>query len=113
MIDSVVQSLLDDFHSGSSVRAYDLLGAHRSYMYGQLGVVFRVWAPNAAQVSVVGDFNYWNPEANPMGKLSEAGVWECFIPNVVNEYDNYKYCIDTFLYTYSAEFIKASFLLRI
>ena len=95
MIDSVVQSLLDDFHSGSSVRAYDLLGAHRSYMYGQLGVVFRVWAPNAAQVSVVGDFNYWNPEANPMGKLSEAGVWECFIPNVVNEYDNYKYCIDT------------------
>ena len=95
MIDSVVQSLLDDFHSGSSVRAYDLLGAHRSYMYGQLGVVFRVWAPNAAAVSVVGDFNYWNPEANPMGKLSEAGVWECFVPNVVNEYDNYKYCIDT------------------
>ena len=95
MIDSVVQSLLDDFHSGSSVRAYDLLGAHRSYMYGQLGVVFRVWAPNAAAVSVVGDFNYWNPEANPMGKLSEAGVWECFVPNVVNEYDNYKYCIET------------------
>jgi len=95
MIDSVVQSLLDDFHSGSSVRAYDLLGAHRSYMYGQLGVVFRVWAPNAAAVSVVGDFNYWNPEANPMGKLSEAGVWECFVPNVVNEFDNYKYCVET------------------
>lgn len=95
MIDSIVQGLLDDFHSGDSVRAYDLLGAHKSYMFGQLGVVFRVWAPNAAAVSVVGDFNYWNPEANPMGKISEAGVWECFIPNIVNEYDNYKYCIDT------------------
>lgn len=95
MIDKIVQGLLDDFHSGDSARAYDLLGAHKSYMFGQLGVVFRVWAPNAAAVSVVGDFNYWNPESNPMGKLSEAGVWECFIPNIVNEYDNYKYCIDT------------------
>ena len=44
MIDSIVQGLLDDFHAGSSVRAYDLLGAHKSYMFGQLGVVFRVWA---------------------------------------------------------------------
>ncbi len=95
MIDSIVRGLLDDFHSGNTARAYDLLGAHKSYMFGQLGVVFRVWAPNAAAVSVVGDFNYWNPEGNPMGKISEAGVWECFIPNVVNEYDNYKYCIDT------------------
>ena len=95
MIDSIVQGLLDDFHAGTTARAYDLLGAHKSYMFGQLGVVFRVWAPNAAAVSVVGDFNYWNPEANPMGKISEAGVWECFIPNVVGEFDNYKYCIDT------------------
>ena len=95
MIDSIVQGLLDDFHAGTSARAYDLLGAHKSYMFGQLGVVFRVWAPNAAGVSVVGDFNYWNPEANPMGKISEAGVWECFIPNIVGEYDNYKYCIET------------------
>ena len=95
MIDSIVQGLLDDFHSGNSARAYDLLGAHKSYMFGQLGVVFRVWAPNAAAVSVVGDFNFWNPEADQMGKISEAGVWECFIPNVVGEFDNYKYCIDT------------------
>jgi len=95
MIDSIVQGLLDDFHAGTTARAYDLLGAHKSYMFGSIGVVFRVWAPNAASVSVVGDFNYWNPEANPMGKISDAGVWECFIPNVVGEYDNYKYCIDT------------------
>ncbi len=95
MLDSIVQGLLDDFHAGTSARAYDLLGAHRSYMFGQLGVVFRVWAPNAAAVSVVGDFNYWNPEANHMGKISEAGVWECFVPNVVTEFANYKYCIDT------------------
>ena len=95
MLDSIVQGLLDDFHAGTSVRAYDLLGAHRSYMFGQLGVVFRVWAPNAAAVSVVGDFNYWNPEANHMGKISDAGVWECFVPNVVTEFANYKYCIDT------------------
>lgn len=95
MIDNIVQGLLDDFHSGDSARAYDLLGAHKSYMFGQLGVVFRVWAPNAAAVSVVGDFNYWNPESNPMGKINDEGVWECFIPNIVKEYDNYKYCIDT------------------
>ncbi len=95
MIDGIVQGLLDDFHSGDSARAFDLLGAHKSYMFGQFGVVFRVWAPNAAGASVVGDFNYWNPEANKMGKISDAGVWECFIPNIVNEGDNYKYCIDT------------------
>ena len=95
MLDSIVRGLLDDFHAGTSARAYDLLGAHRSFMFGQLGVVFRVWAPNAAAVSVVGDFNYWNPEANHMGKISEAGVWECFVPNVVTEFANYKYCIDT------------------
>ena len=95
MLDSIVQGLLDDFHAGTSARAYDLLGGHRSYMFGQLGVVFRVWAPNAAAVSVVGDFNYWNPESNHMGKISDAGVWECFVPNVVTEFANYKYCIDT------------------
>ena len=95
VLDKIVSDLLDDFHSGCSHRAFDLLGAHRSFMFGQLGVVFRVWAPNAAAVSVVGDFNYWNPEANHMGKISSAGVWECFVPNVVTEFANYKYCIDT------------------
>ncbi|MBQ1390057.1 MAG: 1,4-alpha-glucan branching protein GlgB [Clostridia bacterium] len=95
MLDKIVSDLLNDFHAGTSHRAFDLLGAHRSFMFGQLGVVFRVWAPGAAGVSVVGDFNYWNPEANNMGKISDAGVWECFVPNVVTEFTNYKYCIDT------------------
>ena len=55
---------------------------------------FAVWAPHAAQVSLVGDFNGWNPDANPMSVLADSGIWEIFIPGMsVGEL--YKYAITT------------------
>ena len=57
-------------------------------------MVCRVWAPNAAAVSAVGDFNRWEPGANPMKKIG-GGVWECFLPFVLRQYDAYKFCVTT------------------
>ena len=66
---------------GTFDRAYEKLGAHLTERDGRQGVQFAVWAPNARQVSVVGDFNQWNPTAHVMGS-SSAGVWESFIPTL-------------------------------
>lgn len=78
------------FHQGSNARAYDFLGAHR---HGG-GAVFRTWAPNAAGVSVVGDFNGWDSNALPMKKLTDGGVWEAFVDGI-NQFDNYKFAVKT------------------
>ena len=85
---------LELFHAGDSVRAYEFMGAHRVNWDNRDGVVFRVWAPNALSVSVVGNFNGWNNDANYMYKISEAGVWELFIEGI-QQYDIYKYCVET------------------
>lgn len=85
---------LDLFHDGDAVRAYDFLGAHKVCWDGKDGVVFRVWAPNALTVSVVGDFNEWDQCANYMYKISGGGVWELFIEGL-GEYEIYKYCVET------------------
>lgn len=81
------------FSDGDAVRAYDFLGAHFINLDGRNGVIFRVWAPNAITVSVVGDFNNWNQQANYMYKIG-GGVWELFIENL-NEFAVYKFCIET------------------
>ncbi len=81
------------FHAGTDVRAYDLLGAHIEKRGRQTGVVFRVWAPEAKEVYVTGDFSFWRSCAEPMEKKS-VGVWEAFIPGL-KEYDAYKYNIVT------------------
>ncbi len=60
----------------------DCLGAHALDRAGVPGVRFAVWAPNATQVSVVGDFNAWDGGRHPMRLRREAGVWETFIPGV-------------------------------
>ena len=70
---------LERFLAGESVNAYEYLGAHFANVDGQDGVMFRVWAPNALTVSVVGDFNDWDAEANFMSRIEGAGVWELFI----------------------------------
>ena len=72
---------LEVFHTGDSVRAYDFLGAHLVYRNDKNGVVFRVWAPTARSVSVAGDFNNWNNEANYMYNIG-YGVWEVFVEGV-------------------------------
>lgn len=80
------------FHQGTNFRAYEYLGSHGSELNGVKGVTFRVWAPHAQNVSVVGDFNIWNIKANPMAKISQEGIWETFIPDI-ERYDVYKYAI--------------------
>lgn len=82
------------FHQGTNHKAYELLGTKPSRRKGVTGVVFRVWAPHAQSVSVVGDFNQWEAAANPMEKISGQGLWECFIPGI-KQYALYKYCIVT------------------
>ena len=54
------------------------------------GVHFAVWAPNAEQVSVIGDFNGWNPASHPMRSLGVSGIWEAFVPDV-GDGERYKY----------------------
>lgn len=85
---------LELFHRGENYKSYEYMGAHRVILGGESGVVFRVWAPNAVKVSVVGSFNNWDKAKNPMQKISK-GVWECFIPQDMPEYSAYKYCIET------------------
>ena len=84
---------LEVFHTGDSVRAYDFLGAHLVNRNDKNGVVFRVWAPTARSVSVSGDFNNWNNEANYMYNIG-YGVWEVFVEGV-KEFCTYKYCIES------------------
>ena len=84
---------LEVFHTGDSVRAYDFLGAHLVNRNDKDGVVFRVWAPTARSVSVAGDFNNWNNEANYMYNIG-YGVWEVFVEGV-KEFCTYKYCIES------------------
>ena len=84
---------LEVFHTGDSVRAYDFLGAHLVNRNDKNGVVFRVWAPSARSVSVAGDFNNWNNEANYMYNIG-YGVWEVFVEGV-KEFCTYKYCIES------------------
>jgi len=81
-----MQSALSEFDlylfgEGTLRRAYDKLGAHLGEVNGRPGVHFAVWAPNAESVSVVGDFNGWNPGVNNLTPTS-AGVWEGFVPDL-------------------------------
>ena len=57
-------------------------GAHMETRAGEAGVVFRVWAPHAVAISVVGDFNSWKPGSHPMRKVDGDSVWELFIPGM-------------------------------
>ena len=80
---------LKRFHSGPAADAYEYLGCH-AREDGE-GYVFRVWAPHAQAVSVVGDFNFWNTEDLPMQKISE-GVWQA-VSVYAKEGQAYKYCV--------------------
>jgi 1,4-alpha-glucan branching enzyme len=70
------------FNEGRHYRAYDKLGAHLTTRSGEAGVCFSVWAPNAREVTVIGSFNGWNPDAHPLQARGSSGIWEGFVPGV-------------------------------
>jgi len=99
------QSLLTDddlylFNEGSWLRAYEKLGAHPVQLGDETGVYFAVWAPNAREVSVIGDFNGWKPGVHPLAPRGNSGIWEGFLPgigvgarykyHIVSHYNNYR-----------------------
>ena len=75
---------------GSHQRPFECLGAHLTQKLGVDGVSFAVWAPNARRVSVVGSFNQWDGRRHPMRLRRECGVWEIFIPGLMQG-DVYKF----------------------
>src|SRR2546425_408569 len=82
------------FGEGQHWQIYEKFGAHLRTIGDAAGVYFAVWAPNAQRVSVVGDFNGWDGRVNPMRKLVGSGVWELFLPGVL-EGAHYKFEIRT------------------
>lgn len=67
---------------GSHLRPWQVFGAHVREQQDVAGVRFVVWAPNAARVAVIGDFNQWEPRRHPMRLHPSVGVWELFVPGV-------------------------------
>ncbi len=83
------------FKVGKHYRLYEKLGSHLVEHQNIKGVFFAVWAPNAQEVSVVGNFNSWNSQINKMSLRPDgSGIWECFIPHLGNG-SIYKYSIRT------------------
>src|SRR5919205_2595319 len=70
------------FGEGRHEEIYKKLGAHVTKVGRTKGVAFAVWAPHAAGVSVVGDFNNWDGRLHQMRRLENSGVWELFIPDL-------------------------------
>lgn len=90
------------FKQGSHYRLYEKLGAHPQTVEGTDGTYFAVWAPNAKNVSVVGDFNYWNTQTHPLvARSDDSGIWEGFIPGLALG-TIYKYHIESKASNYKA-----------
>ena len=80
------------FNEGTNYESYKFFCPCGVQKDGKKYYRFRVWAPNAKSVSVVGDFNGWNKAANVMKRISDGGVYELFIEGL-KEYDKYKYAV--------------------
>jgi 1,4-alpha-glucan branching enzyme len=96
-IKKIVEDFITDydlhlFANATHYRVYDKLGAQLTEQNGKKGVNFATWAPNADEISVIGDFNGWKHGKNKMKKLNEGGVWSVFIPGI-DEGAVYKYSI--------------------
>ncbi|WP_306642560.1 1,4-alpha-glucan branching protein GlgB [Sanyastnella coralliicola] len=97
---TIVHSLLTEFdielfRAGKHFRLYEKLGSHPLTLDGVEGTYFAVWAPGATKVSVIGDFNAWNNEANPLNvRWDSSGIWEGFIPGAAHG-QRYKYAISS------------------
>lgn len=82
------------FGQGTHYDLYNKLGAHPMTVDEEEGVYFAVWAPNAAAVSIVGDFNEWDENATPMERLEPLGIYQIFLTGI-KVGDIYKYCVTT------------------
>lgn len=80
------------FGQGTHYDLYNKLGAHPMTVDEEEGVYFAVWAPNAAAVSIVGDFNEWDENATPMERLEPLGIYQIFLTEI-KVGDIYKYCV--------------------
>lgn len=80
------------FGQGTHYDLYNKLGAHPMTVDEEEGVYFAVWAPNAAAVSIVGDFNEWDENATPMERLEPLGIYQIFLTGI-KVGDIYKYCV--------------------
>jgi 1,4-alpha-glucan branching enzyme len=78
------------FNEGSHLRLYEKLGAHPIEIDGCQGTQFAVWAPAAARVSVIGDFNDWSPAQDVLAPRARSGIWEGFVPGA-KPGSHYKY----------------------
>ncbi|MCL2523017.1 MAG: 1,4-alpha-glucan branching protein GlgB [Betaproteobacteria bacterium] len=85
-----MQQALYLFNEGRNFQAYHLLGAHPAVA----GTTFRVWAPNAGAVSVVGEFNDWRPGVHAMRPLGDSGIWEVLVPEAA-PHQLYRFAITT------------------
>lgn len=79
------------FHQGNNMKAYEYMGCHK--VKGEKDLFsFRVWAPHAKAVSVIGSFNRWDENAGVMQKINDAGMWECYLKGI-KVYDSYKFLV--------------------
>src|SRR5665213_258757 len=91
------------FKEGTLLRAYEKLGAHRDVVDGHEGTRFAVWAPNAAAISLVGDFNEWSRSSHLLQPRSDqSGIWELFVPKL-GPGTLYKYHISSRVGEYRAD----------
>jgi 1,4-alpha-glucan branching enzyme len=87
------RAFLDLFHHGESLDAFKYFGAHFTSRFGKSGVLFSLYAPNAKEIEIIGDFNGWVGFAHKMKRLkNDSSIWQLFIPGVEN-YARYKYHI--------------------
>jgi 1,4-alpha-glucan branching enzyme len=90
------------FNEGTHYRLHDKLGAHRHSVNGVAGILFAVWAPNARGVSVIGDFNGWDPARHPLATRGDSGIWEGFVPGL-DRGQAYKYHVESRHHGYSVD----------
>ncbi len=88
--------VIKNFQEGSLYNAYAFFGNQQLTVLGKSGTYFAVWAPNATELSIVGNFNDWKENEHPLYvRLDQSGIWEGFIPGC-NRGEVYKYAINGF-----------------
>ena len=90
------------FNEGTHLRLYEKLGSHLVTHKGVAGTYFAVWAPSAAHVGVIGDFNGWDRGSHPLRARGSSGIWEGFVPGVGSG-TKYKYWVESQHAGYKAE----------